>query len=82
VVPPSSWRGGPVAGATGYEVFLLDARGDIQAMIEVAEPRHRLVIRDSDAASPFERCWYVVAELADGGRLTSEAQCWTHVPGS
>ena len=70
----------PVTGAIGYEVFLLDARGDIQSRVEVAEPRYRLDLDAAIAAAPLERCWYVAARLADGGRTTSEARCWTLVP--
>jgi hypothetical protein len=74
-----SWR--PVAGAVGYEVILLDARGDIQATVQVAEPRYRLDVAAAGEAIAVERCWYVVAMLADGGRTTSEARCWTLAPG-
>ncbi len=71
----------PVAGATEYEVFLLDGRGDIQATIETSEPRCRVDLGVTKDQAPLERCWYVAAALADGGRITSEARCWTHVPG-
>jgi hypothetical protein len=74
-----SWTA--VAGATGYEVFLLDSRGNIQATVDVTAPRYRLEHDAGSGSPPLERCWYVVARLADGGRTSSEARCWTLVDG-
>ena len=73
-----AWRAVP--GATGYTVFLLDERGDIRARERVSEPAWRLDLASLALDAGGELCWYVTAELADGGSLTSEVRCGTPAP--
>lgn len=86
--PPESRLAGPalelawreVPGATGYSVFLLDERGDIRSQALVTRPSCRFDLAAVSAGTAGELCWYVTAELADGGSLTSEVRCGTPVP--
>lgn len=75
-----SWQ--PLKRARAYTVFLLDERGDILRRERVGEPPHRLELEAEGRAlggrAFGERlCWYVVAELDDGGTLASAVRCGT-----